>query len=51
MARDTPRTPPPPPEDPGDRTDRVGDTLRSIFDEVLAEGVPKDMLDLLKKLD
>jgi hypothetical protein len=51
MAREPERPPAPRPEDADDRSDRVGDTLRQIFGETIAEGVPPDMLDLLKKLD
>ena len=34
------------------RSDRaVGDALREAYDEAVSEGIPEDMLDLLKKLD
>jgi hypothetical protein len=34
------------------RNDRaVGDALREAYDEAVSEGIPEDMLDLLKKLD
>lgn len=29
----------------------VGDALREAYEEAVSEGVPDDMLDLLKKLD
>jgi len=51
MARDLRRPPTPRPEETDDRGDRVGDALRQIFGEAVAETVPDDMLDLLKKLD
>lgn len=51
MAREPQRPPTPRPEETDDRSDRVGDALRQIFGEAIAEGVPDDMLDLLKKLD
>ena len=34
-----------------DSTATVGQTLRSIYDDILREDVPKDFLDLLQKLD
>jgi hypothetical protein len=51
MAREPQRPPAPRPETDDDRGDRVGDTLRQVFGEAVAEGVPDDMLELLKKLD
>lgn len=37
---------------PSGRNDRaVGDALREAYDEAVSEGIPDDMLDLLKKLD
>lgn len=35
----------------GDRTGTVGRALRTVYDEMLREEVPKDFLDLLGKLD
>ena len=34
-----------------DRSGTVGRALRSVYDETLREQVPKDFLDLLRKLD
>ncbi|MCA3255057.1 MAG: hypothetical protein INF91_05525 [Alphaproteobacteria bacterium] len=51
MAREPDRPPVPQPEEADDRSDRVGESLRQIFGDAVVEGVPDDMLDLLKKLD
>ena len=34
-----------------DRSGTVGRALRTVYDETLREDVPKDFLDLLRKLD
>ena len=34
-----------------DRTGTVGRALRTVYDDMLREDVPKDFLDLLRKLD
>ena len=34
-----------------DRKGTVGRALRTVYDEMLREEVPKDFLDLLRKLD
>jgi hypothetical protein len=34
-----------------DRSGTIGRALRSVYDETLREDVPKDFLDLLRKLD
>lgn len=34
-----------------DRTGTVGRALRTVYDDMLREEVPKDFLDLLRKLD
>lgn len=35
----------------GDDRKTVGNALRNAYDEALAESIPDEMLDLLKKLD
>jgi Anti-sigma factor NepR len=34
-----------------DRTGTVGRALRTVYDDMLREEVPRDFLDLLRKLD
>ena len=34
-----------------DRSGTVGRALRTVYDDTLREAVPKDFLDLLRKLD
>lgn len=34
-----------------DRTGTIGRALRSVYDDMLREEVPRDFLDLLRKLD
>jgi len=34
-----------------DRKGTVGQALRTVYDEMLRESVPKDFLELLRKLD
>jgi hypothetical protein len=34
-----------------DRSGTVGRALRTVYDDMLREDVPKDFLDLLRKLD
>jgi hypothetical protein len=34
-----------------DRAGTVGRALRTVYDDMLREDVPKDFLDLLRKLD
>lgn len=34
-----------------DRTGTIGRALRTVYDEMLREEVPRDFLDLLRKLD
>ena len=34
-----------------DRTGTVGRALRTVYDDTLREAVPKDFLELLRKLD
>jgi hypothetical protein len=34
-----------------DRSGTVGRALRSVYDDMLREDVPKDFIDLLRKLD
>ncbi len=34
-----------------DRASTVGRALRTVYDDTLREAVPKDFLDLLRKLD
>ena len=34
-----------------DRAGTVGRALRTVYDDMLREAVPKDFLDLLRKLD
>jgi len=34
-----------------DRTGTVGRALRTVYDDMLREEVPKDFIDLLRKLD
>jgi hypothetical protein len=34
-----------------DRSGTIGRALRTVYDETLREDVPKDFLDLLRKLD
>ena len=34
-----------------DRTGTVGRALRTVYDETLREEIPKDFLELLRKLD
>jgi hypothetical protein len=34
-----------------DRKGEVGRALRTVYDDLLRETVPKDLLDLLRKLD
>ena len=34
-----------------DRTGTVGKALRTVYDDMLREEVPRDFLDLLRKLD
>jgi len=34
-----------------DRTGTIGRALRTVYDDMLREDVPRDFLDLLRKLD
>jgi hypothetical protein len=34
-----------------DRTSTIGRALRTVYDDMLREEVPRDFLDLLRKLD
>ena len=34
-----------------DRSGTIGRALRTVYDDMLREDVPKDFLDLLRKLD
>ena len=34
-----------------DRTGTIGRALRTVYDDTLREDVPKDLFDLLRKLD
>ena len=38
-------------EPPRPRRDNLGQVLRDVYRDALDEGVPDDMLDLLRKLD